>query len=292
MKIMNLFKDNKFTDTAIGIYKFIVSGQPLDEYAEYLKVLCSKEKCAEKNKLTRQIKFLESRRNDIKACIDEVIVPIIPKSLKLIVISELLLLQQYSSIIEVLTDEINLLIQNNENLKENINLLLTIPGIGENTASQIVAELPPIDWFENSKQLASYTGLAPRVYQSADVTHIGRITKRGSNYLRKALIQVAQIASMRTNNKFGRKFKTLFAKKGKGKGKLVWTAIARHIATVIWSILKHKTPYHEEGFSKKSYKNAKKLIREKTIEEIARYFNTRNYRILVFDTIKGVYLIE
>ena len=292
LKIMNLFKDNKFTDTAIGIYKFIVSGQPLDEYAEYLKVLCSKEKCAEKNKLTRQIKFLESRRNDIKACIDEVIVPIIPKSLKLIVISELLLLQQYSSIIEVLTDEINLLIQNNENLKENINLLLTIPGIGENTASQIVAELPPIDWFENSKQLASYTGLAPRVYQSADVTHIGRITKRGSNYLRKALIQVAQIASMRTNNKFGRKFKTLFAKKGKGKGKLVWTAIARHIATVIWSILKHKTPYHEEGFSKKSYKNAKKLIREKTIEEIARYFNTRNYRILVFDTIKGVYLIE
>ena len=242
--------------------------------------------------MTRQIKFLESKKNDLKSCIDEVVVPIIPKSLKLIVISELLLLQQYSSIIDVLTDEINLLIQNNENLKEDVKLLLTIPGIGENTASQIIAELPPIEWFENSKQLASYTGLAPRVYQSADVTHIGRITKRGSNYLRKVLFQVAQVASMRTNNKFGRKFKILFAKKGKGKGKLVWTAIARYIATVIWSILKLKTTYHEEGFIKKSYKNDKKLIHEKTIEEIARYFNTRNYKITVFDTIKGVYLIE
>ena len=97
---------------------------------------------------------------------------------------------------------------------------------------------------------------------------------------------------MRTNNKFGRKFKTFFAKIGKGKGELVWTAIARQITTIIWSILKHTSPYHEEGYNNKSYKNAKKLIREKTIEEIVKYINTKNYKITVFDTIKVVYLIE
>ena len=82
---------------------------------------------------------------------DEKVVLIIPKGFKLIVISELLLLQQYSSIIDILPDEINFIIQKNVNLKEDVNLLITIPGIGENTASQIVVELPPIDWFQNSK---------------------------------------------------------------------------------------------------------------------------------------------
>ena len=292
IKIMDIFKENKFTDTAIGIYKFIVSEQSFDDYSDYLSNLRDNLQGSEKNKITRQLKFLKDRKKDIEFCLNQKIVETIPKSFRLTIITELHMLEEYNAIIELLNDEIKILIEQNTELKNNTSLLCTIPGIGENTASQIIAELPPIEWFSNSKQLASYTGLAPSVYQSADVTHIGSITKRGSSYLRKTLFQVAQVASMRTNNKFGRKFKSLFAKKGKGKGKLVWTAIARHISTVIWSILKNKTPYHENDFEKKSYKIAKRIIREKTIEEIVKYFNTRNYKFSVFDTLKGVYLIE
>ena len=292
IKIMDLFKDNKFTDTAIEIYKFVVSEKKFEEYIENLAYEKMNAHGREKNVLTRQIKFLESRKNDIISSVDQKVVPRIPNSIKLLILTELHVLEQYIAIVNLLTDEIDALIQKNSDLKQNSELLCTIPGIGENTASQIIAELPPIEWFDNSRQLASYSGLAQTVYQSADVTHIGQITKRGSGYLRKVLFQIAQVASMRTNNKFGRKFKSLFSRKGKGKGKLVWTAIARYIATVIWSILKYKTPYHEEGFYKKSYKKAKEIIREKTLEEIVKYFNTRNYKLTVFDTTKGVYLFE
>ena len=263
-----------------------------EDYILHLTEIRDNSHGKEKNKLTRQIKFLSTRKKDITICLNQKIVSRLPKSLKLTIITELHIFDQFNSIIDLLTDEINAMILKNANLKQNRDLLCTIPGVGENTASQIISEVPPIEWFDNSKQLASYTGLAPSVYQSADVTHIGKITKRGSSYLRKVLFQIAQVASMRTNNKFGRKFKYLFAKKGKGKGKLVWTAIARHISTVIWAILKNKIPYHEEGFYKKSYKKAKKIITEKTIEEIVSYFNTRNYKLRVFDSKNGVYLFE
>ena len=33
---MVIFNENKFTDTAIGIYKFIVSEQSFDDYSDYL----------------------------------------------------------------------------------------------------------------------------------------------------------------------------------------------------------------------------------------------------------------
>jgi transposase len=292
IKIMNLFKDNKFTDTAIEIYKFVVSERDFEDYISYLTRRQDNSQGRERNVLTRQIRFLNTRKGDITAALNQKVVSNLPKSLKLTVITELHILEEYNSIINLLTDEIDAMVSKNSDLKQNSELLCTIPGVGENTASQIVAELPPIEWFDNSKQLASYTGLTPSVYQSADVTHIGNITKRGSSYLRKVLFQIAQVASMRTTNKFGRKFKALYAKKGKGKGKLVWTAIARHIATVIWSVLKHKNPYHEDDFHKRSYKTAKRIIREKTIEEIVNYFSTRNYKITIFDTTKGVYLFE
>jgi transposase len=98
--------------------------------------------------------------------------------------------------IQILENEINQIIASNNNYLESINILTTIPGIGETVAPQILAEIPPIENFVSADQFSSYTGLTPRIAQSAEVKHFGSITKTSPKYLREALYQAAKIASM------------------------------------------------------------------------------------------------
>lgn len=66
-----------------------------------------------------------------------------------------------------------------------------VPQVGAQTALTLVAELGDVSRFRNARAAASYSGLVPRVTNSADVSHHGRITKRGNKQLRWILNQVA-----------------------------------------------------------------------------------------------------
>ncbi len=67
--------------------------------------------------------------------------------------------------------------------------LVQLPSIGPLTATTLVVELGDLNRFRNSKAVASYAGLVPRVANSADNSHHGRITKRGNRELRWILSQ-------------------------------------------------------------------------------------------------------
>jgi transposase len=75
-----------------------------------------------------------------------------------------------------------------------LELLLSIPGIGELTARTLLAEIETIHRFADPEKLISYAGLAPRMRQSAGMDRRGALTKRGSVWLRTALVESAQIA--------------------------------------------------------------------------------------------------
>lgn len=66
--------------------------------------------------------------------------------------------------------------------------ILTIPGIGENLAARLIAEIGDFDKYENSRQLVASAGLDPTVYQSGqnDGKHL-KITKKGNKHLRTLL---------------------------------------------------------------------------------------------------------
>lgn len=68
-------------------------------------------------------------------------------------------------------------------------ILTSLPSIGPLTATTLAVELGDLQRFRNSKAVASYAGLAPRVANSADKSHHGRITKRGNRELRWILTQ-------------------------------------------------------------------------------------------------------
>lgn len=67
------------------------------------------------------------------------------------------------------------------------NLVENVPSVGPITASVLVYELGDVTRFKNSKAVANYAGLVPRVSQSADTAHHGRLTKRGNRELRHIL---------------------------------------------------------------------------------------------------------
>jgi transposase len=70
-------------------------------------------------------------------------------------------------------------------------LVRELPSVAAQTAATIAAELGDVTRFRSARAVASYAGLVPRVANSADVSHHGALTKRGSEDLRWILSQWA-----------------------------------------------------------------------------------------------------
>jgi transposase len=101
--------------------------------------------------------------------------------------------------------------------------LQTLCGIGPLLAVMIRAEIGEIHRFPTGAHLASYAGLVPRVDASAGRWRTGRITKRGSPWLRWALIEAA-IHGTRRTDRVGRWGRGLAVRKGALKARV---ALAR-----------------------------------------------------------------
>ena len=64
--------------------------------------------------------------------------------------------------------------------KRDLEILTSIPGIGENTALRIISELGDIRRFNNPSQLNAFVGVDPQVYESGNLTAHLSISKRGT----------------------------------------------------------------------------------------------------------------
>jgi len=102
-----------------------------------------------------------------------------------------------------------------------------IPGIGAVLALLIRAEVGDIRRFPTAGHLASYAGLVPRVDASAGRYRYGRITRRGSPWLRWALVEAA-IHGPRRQDPTGRWARRLALRKGALKARV---ACARSLCT-------------------------------------------------------------
>ena len=132
--------------------------------------------------------------------------------------------------------------------KEDVEIVSSVPGVGARSAAAILAEIGDAKRFSNGKQIASWTGLAPSLHQSAGACILGSITKQGSKYLRWNMVEVAHAAVRVRDSRFRALFLRVMAKKGK---KTAYVAVARKMLTVIWHLLVNGEKYVEEGFQKK-----------------------------------------
>jgi transposase len=101
--------------------------------------------------------------------------------------------------------------------------LQQLRGIGPVLALTIRAEIGDIRRFPTGAHVASYAGLVPRVDASAGRVRYGRITRRGSPWLRWALIEAAMHGTRRSD-RIGRWGRGLAVRKGALKARV---ALAR-----------------------------------------------------------------
>ena len=101
--------------------------------------------------------------------------------------------KHYRSLLLRVTRQIRELSKSPE-YKENVDLLMSVPGIGILTAMTVLLELENINRFENFSRLCSYVGLIPSTHSSGEKTVDTGITSRKNSRLRAALVESAWVA--------------------------------------------------------------------------------------------------
>ena len=150
-------------------------------------------------------------------------------------------IQQLETEIKRLEAEIEIHFNDHENLQQQRQLLISIPGIGNKTAAHVLAELTDIHAFTNARQLAAYCGLTPRHRQSGTSIHKRpRLSKVGNSRLRKALFMPAMCA--KRYNPVLREFYKRLLEKGKSKMSAIG-AVMRKLLHIIFGVLKHQQPF-------------------------------------------------
>jgi transposase len=129
-------------------------------------------------------------------------------------------------------------------LKRQRDLLVSIPGIAEQTAAAILSEIVSIDAFESARQLAVYCGLTPKEHVSGtSVRGRQRLSRLGNSRLRKALFLPA-VSACHYNPVLQALWKRLL-ERGKSKMSVVGAAM-RKLVHLVFGVLKRQIPFDAE----------------------------------------------
>ena len=119
--------------------------------------------------------------------------------------------------------------------------LISISGVGKKSATILLSIIGDINDFEDDKKLSAYFGLVPRVSQSNQRQHQGRITKHGSKLGRTTLVQCCLI-SIKYSPYLRSFYERIKAKKGAGKAIV---ATARKLLSIIYHTLKNNWVFED-----------------------------------------------
>ena len=155
--------------------------------------------------------------------------------------------------VRFVVERINLLIDQMDQLDRRIGtflpdqqaLLQSIAGLGPVWAPTILAEVLPVFHPEEkhgAKKFVAAAGLDVRLSDSGESSGKGKMSKRGSKYLRTAAIQAAEVAVFLAGDPL---FKAVYDRhKERGKHHTVALShVANKMLHVVFSVLKNRKPY-------------------------------------------------
>ena len=136
--------------------------------------------------------------------------------------------------------QIRKLIDKDPEIKEKVDNINQVEGLGFITIVTVIAETNGFALFDNGKQLASYSGLDIVHNESGLKKGKTSISKKGNKFIRAAICLPAMVAS-RFNPKFKELYYRLVIKKGVKKVALI--AVARKLLILIYTLWKNNTKY-------------------------------------------------
>ena len=123
-------------------------------------------------------------------------------------------------------------------------LIYTIPGISVTLGAAIMGEIGDVNHFGTPQQLQAFAGMAPSITQSGNFQGTqGKISKRGSHYLRRA-VYLAANAARRHDPVFKDHYERMIARGKHNKQALA--AVATKLLRVIHAAMTSQKPYHPQ----------------------------------------------
>lgn len=136
------------------------------------------------------------------------------------------------------------IIKSDHILKSDITNICSITGIGELTATIVLAETNGFELIRNKKQLTSYAGLDVKEKQSGtSIKGKARISKKGNRHLRKAMY-LPSLSAVKYDENFRNIFVRIVSKQGVKMKGLV--AVQRKLLEMIYIIYKSKNEYRKD----------------------------------------------
>ena len=133
------------------------------------------------------------------------------------------------------------LIARDPELDRRFRLMLTIPGVGETSALQILGELAVLPDMLDARQWVAFSGLDPRFFTSGKtVEKRPRISRGGSRHLRRSLYMPALVALR--HDPYLRGFYQHLVARGKARLQAV-VAVMRKLLHAVFAMFSSNQPY-------------------------------------------------
>jgi transposase len=179
----------------------------------------------------------------------------------------------YRRLLHMALDELDLIEEQIQQLDQELARLLAahqgavqrlaaVPGLGVDSAQQIIAEVgPAAATFPSPKRLASWVGACPGNDESAGVNY-SRRSPQGNRQMRRLLNQAANAAVKTKGSIFELVYRRLVVRLGHAQ---TIGAIAHRLCRLVWKILHEGIVYEERGpavTKQRKQRRAAKMIRE------------------------------
>ncbi len=141
-------------------------------------------------------------------------------------------------------EEIKALIAGNEDIRKNMRLLSSIPGIGWLTSAIILGETNGFELIRNRRQLASYAGFDVKEKQSGtSVKKRPKISKKGNRFLRRAM-HLPALSTVKHDEGFKAQYARLISKHGIKMKALI--AVERKLLELCYTLYRTGKPYEKQ----------------------------------------------
>jgi transposase len=194
--------------------------------------------------LTRTIDDLKKQRQALRNRLEGRLSKVVEKSL-------LKVIQSLVTEIEELEKRASEIVCNDDDLNNKKKLMMSVPGIGEQTAQIILSETKgEPEKFDSSRTLVAYSGLSPSNRQSGISLNWSSLSKKGSSYFRSKLY-FPTLSAIR-NNPLIKKFYERLTGKGKAKMEAICACMGK-LLKIVYGVLKSgkefNPNYQDSAFS-------------------------------------------
>lgn len=151
-------------------------------------------------------------------------------------------MDQLTQEIEAAQEAINQQLECHDHWSRQLELLVSIPGIGRRTASLLLSEMPPVALCASAKQWVAFCGLAPEPRQSGKSSY-SRLSRSGTGRVRAGLYLPA-MAALRWNPPVRDLGQRLKEQEKQGRVRVV--AAMHKLLRICYGVLKSGRPFEPQ----------------------------------------------